>query len=142
MFDLSKIYAFSMIPSGIIFILSARDLFKGHHEYNPIIDIAPQIIKIKGEKCVKIDYILYTQITDQKLYQKKKKKLTAGFMKKESLYIFEDIIRNMTYEMLINRRESIENNLQVQLDGRLRKYGIGVERVALRNILEEDEVLD
>ena len=48
----------------------------------------------------------------------------------------------MDYEMILNRRESIENNLQVQLDNRLRKYGISVKRVALRNVLEENEVLD
>ena len=48
----------------------------------------------------------------------------------------------MTYEMILNRRESIEDNLRVQLDGYIRKYGIGVKRVALRNVLEEDEVLD
>lgn len=63
-------------------------------------------------------------------------------MRSESLHIFEDIIRNMTYEMILNRRESIEDNLRVQLDGYIRKYGIGVKRVALRNVLEEDEVLD
>lgn len=142
MIDLSRTYVFSMIPFGILFILSARDLFKSKHEYKPIIDIEPQVMKIKDGKYVNIDYIIYTQITDQKLYRKKKKELTAEFIRKESLHIFEDIVKNMDYEMILNRRESIENNLQVQLDNRLRKYGIGVERVALRNILEEDEVLD
>lgn len=142
MADISMIYAFSLIPLGIIFILSARDLYKSHHEYKSIIDIEPQVIKIKDGKYVNIDYIIYTQITDQKLYRKKKKELTAEFMRSESLHIFEDIVRNMTYEMIINRRESIENNLQVQLDGKLRKYGIGVERVALRNILKETDTLN
>ena len=131
-----------MIPFGILFILSARDLFKSKHEYKPIIDIEPQVMKIKDGKYVNIDYIIYTQITDQKLYRKKKKELTAEFIRKESLHIFEDIVKNMDYEMILNRRESIENNLQVQLDNRLRKYGISVKRVALRNVLEENEVLD
>lgn len=142
MVDLSRIYTFSMIPFGILFILSARDLFKSKHEYKPIIDIEPQVMKIKDGKYVNIDYIIYTQITDQKLYRKKKKELTAEFIRKESLHIFEDIVKNMDYEMILNRRESIENNLQVQLDNRLRKYGISVKRVALRNVLEENEVLD
>ncbi len=142
MIDLSRTYVFSMIPFGILFILSARDLFKSKHEYKPIIDIEPQVMKIKDGKYVNIDYIIYTQITDQKLYRKKKKELTAEFIRKESLHIFEDIVKNMDYEMILNRRESIENNLQVQLDNRLRKYGISVKRVALRNVLEENEVLD
>lgn len=141
MVDLSRIYTFSMIPLGIIFILSARDLFKSNHEYKPIIDIEPQIMRIKDGKYVSIDYIIYTQITDQKLYRKKKKELTKELMRTESLHIFEGIIRNMDYEMIANRRESIENNLQVQLDGILKKYGIEVERVALRNILEETDTL-
>lgn len=126
-----------MIPLGILFILSAKDLFKSHHEYKPIIDIEPQVMSIKDGKYVNIDYIIYTQIIDQKLF--KKKDNIKELMRSESLHIFEDIVRNMTYEMIINRRESIENNLQVQLDGKLRKYGIGVERVALRNILEEND---
>lgn len=142
MIDLSRTYVFSIIPFGILFILSARDLFKSKHEYKPIIDIEPQVMKIKDGKYVNIDYIIYTQITDQKLYRKKKKELTAEFIRKESLHIFEDIVKNMDYEMILNRRESIENNLQVQLDNRLRKYGISVKRVALRNVLEENEVLD
>lgn len=142
MIDLSRTYVFSMIPFGILFILSARDLFKSKHEYKPIIDIEPQVMKIKDGKYVNIDYTIYTQITDQKLYRKKKKELTAEFIRKESLHIFEDIVKNMDYEMILNRRESIENNLQVQLDNRLRKYGISVKRVALRNVLEENEVLD
>ena len=142
MIDLSRTYVFSMIPFGILFILSARDLFKSKHEYKPIIDIEPQVMNIKDGKYVNIDYIIYTQITDQKLYRKKKKELTAEFIRKESLHILEDIVKNMDYEMILNRRESIENNLQVQLDNRLRKYGIGVKRVALRNVLEENEVLD
>ena len=142
MIDLSKIYAFSMIPLGIIFILSARDLFKSHHEYNPIIDIEPQIMRIKDGKYVNIDYILYTQIIDQKLYRKKKKELTTEFMKTESLHIFEEIVRNLTYEVILNRRNSIESNLQVQLDSKLRNYGIGMERVALKNILEEGEDIE
>ena len=142
MIDLSRTYVFSMIPFGILLILSARDLFKSKHEYKPIIDIEPQVMKIKDGKYVNIDYIIYTQITDQKLYRKKKKELTAEFIRKESLHIFEDIVKNMDYEMILNRRESIENNLQVQLDNRLRKYGISVKRVALRNVLEENEVLD
>ena len=142
MIDLSRTYVFSMIPFGILFILSARDLFKSKHEYKPIIDIEPQVMKIKDGKYVNIDYIIYTQITDQKLYRKKKKELTAEFIRKESLHIFEDIVKNMDYEMILNRIESIENNLQVQLDNRLRKYGISVKRVALRNVLEENEVLD
>ena len=142
MIDLSRTYVFSMIPFGILFILSARVLFKSKHEYKPIIDIEPQVMKIKDGKYVNIDYIIYTQITDQKLYRKKKKELTAEFIRKESLHIFEDIVKNMDYEMILNRRESIENNLQVQLDNRLRKYGISVKRVALRNVLEENEVLD
>ena len=121
-------------------ILSAKDLFKSHHEYKPIIDIEPQVMSIKDGKYVNIDYIIYTQIIDQKLF--KKKDNIKELMRSESLHIFEDIIRNMTYEMILNRRESIEDNLRVQLDGRLRKYGIGVKRVALRNVLEENEVLD
>lgn len=142
MIDLSRTYVFSMIPFGILFILSARDLFKSKHEYKPIIDIEPQVMKIKDGKYVNIDYIIYTQITDQKLYRKKKKELTAEFIRKESLHIFEDIVKNMDYEMILNRRESIEDNLRVQLDGYMRKYGIGIERIALRNILEENEVLE
>lgn len=43
MVDLSRIYTFSMIPLGIIFILSARDLYKSHHECE-----LPQTIKICG----------------------------------------------------------------------------------------------
>ena len=136
MVDLSRIYTFSMIPLGILFILSAKDLFKSHHEYKPIIDIEPQVMSIKDGKYVNIDYIIYTQIIDQKLF--KKKDNIKELMRSESLHIFEDIIRNMTYEMILNRRESIEDNLRVQLDGYIRKYGIGVKRVALRNVLEED----
>ena len=104
------------------------------------IDIEPQVMSIKDGKYVNIDYIIYTQIIDQKLF--KKKDNIKELMRSESLHIFEDIIRNMTYEMILNRRESIEDNLRVQLDGYIRKYGIGVKRVALRNVLEEDEVLD
>lgn len=140
MVDLSRIYTFSMIPLGIIFILSARDLYKSHHEYKSIIDIDPQVMRIKDGKYVNIDYIIYTQIIDQKLF--KKKDNIKELMRSESLHIFEDIIRNMTYEMILNRRESIENNLQMRLDGILRKYGIGVERVALRNILKETDTLN
>lgn len=140
MVDLSRIYTFSMIPLGILFILSAKDLFKSHHGYKPIIDIEPQVMSIKDGKYVNIDYIIYTQIIDQKLF--KKKDNIKELMRSGSLHIFEDIIRNMTYEMILNRRESIEDNLRVQLDGYMRKYGIGIERIALRNILEENEVLE
>lgn len=58
MIDLSRTYVFSMIPFGILFILSARDLFKSKHEYKPIIDIEPQVMKIKDGKYVNIDYII------------------------------------------------------------------------------------
>ena len=55
----------------------------------------------------------------------------------KSLYILERIIRNMPYKTIVDQREYIENNLQTQLNDSLRKYGIGVERVALKNILED-----
>ena len=58
-------------------------------------------------------------------------------MRMKSLYILERIIRNMPYKTIVDQREYIENNLQTQLNDSLRKYGIGVERVALKNILED-----
>ena len=114
MINFSVVHNSLFILLSIIFILSTINPLK--HRYEPIIDIEPQIIKIKDGKYVKIDYIIYSQIIDSKLYR---------------------IIRNMPYKTIVDQREYIENNLQTQLNDSLRKYGIGVERVALKNILED-----
>lgn len=139
MINFSVIHNFIFILLSIVFILSTINPLK--HSYEPIIDIEPQIIKIKDGKYVKIDYIIYSQIIDSKLYRKKKNENITKLMKVKSLCILEHIIRNMPYKTIINQRENIENNLQTQLNDSLRKYGIGVERVALKNILEDSVIV-
>ena len=135
MINFSVVHNSLFILLSIIFILSTINPLK--HRYEPIIDIEPQIIKIKDGKYVKIDYIIYSQIIDSKLYRKKKNENIMKLMRMKSLYILERIIRNMPYKTIVDQREYIENNLQTQLNDSLRKYGIGVERVALKNILED-----
>ena len=134
MINFSVVHNSLFILLSIIFILSTINPLK--HRYEPIIDIEPQIIKIKDGKYVKIDYIIYSQIIDSKLYRKKKNENIMKLMRMKSLYILERI-RNMPYKTIVDQREYIENNLQTQLNDSLRKYGIGVERVALKNILED-----
>lgn len=130
MINFSVVHNSLFILLSIIFILSTINPLK--HRYEPIIDIEPQIIKIKDGKYVKIDYIIYSQIIDSKLYRKKKNENIMKLMRMKSLYILERIIRNMPYKTIVDQREYIENNLQTQLNDSLRKYGIGVERVALK----------
>ena len=73
MINFSVVHNSLFILLSIIFILSTINPLK--HRYEPIIDIEPQIIKIKDGKYVKIDYIIYSQIIDSKLYRKKKNEI-------------------------------------------------------------------
>ena len=104
-----------------------------------VVDFPPQPVITKDNVTMKIDTVIYYQITDPKLY-------TYGveypIMAIENLTAttLRNIIGELELDQTLTSREIINAKMRVQLDEATDPWGIKVNRVELKNIIPPAEI--
>ncbi len=104
-----------------------------------VIDFAPQSVITKDNVTMKIDTVIYFQITDPKLYAYG---VEHPIMAIENLTAttLRNIIGDLELDQTLTSREVINTKMRVTLDTATDPWGIKVNRVELKNILPPAEI--
>lgn len=106
-----------------------------------VVDFAPQSVITKDNVTMKIDTILFYQITDPKLYAYG---VENPIMAIESLTAttLRNIIGDLELDQTLTSRETINTKIRVALDVATDPWGIKVNRVELKNIVPPAAIQD
>ena len=104
-----------------------------------VVDVAPQPVITKDNVTMRIDTVVFYQITDPKLY-------TYGvenpIMAIENLTAttLRNIIGDLEFDQTLTSRETINTKMRASLDIATDPWGIKVNRVELKNIIPPAEI--
>ena len=104
-----------------------------------VVDFPPQPVITKDNVTMKIDTVVYYQITDPKLYAYG---VEHPIMAIENLTAttLRNIIGELELDQTLTSREIINTKMRVQLDVATDPWGIKVNRVELKNIIPPAEI--
>lgn len=104
-----------------------------------VVDFPPQPVITKDNVTMKIDTVIYYQITDPKLYAYG---VEYPIMAIENLTAttLRNIIGELELDQTLTSREIINTKMRVQLDVATDPWGIKVNRVELKNIIPPAEI--
>ena len=104
-----------------------------------VVDFPPQPVITKDNVTMKIDTVVYYQITDPKLYAYG---VEYPIMAIENLTAttLRNIIGELELDQTLTSREIINTKMRVQLDVATDPWGIKVNRVELKNIIPPAEI--
>lgn len=104
-----------------------------------VVDFPPQPVITKDNVTMKIDTVVYYQITDPKLYAYG---VERPIMAIENLTAttLRNIIGELELDQTLTSREIINTKMRVQLDVATDPWGIKVNRVELKNIIPPAEI--
>ena len=106
-----------------------------------VVDFAPQPVITKDNVTMRIDTVVYYQITDPKLYAYG---VDNPIMAIENLTAttLRNIIGDLELDSTLTSRETINTKMRATLDEATDPWGIKVNRVELKNILPPREIQD
>lgn len=104
-----------------------------------VVDFAPQPVITKDNVTMRIDTVVYYQITDPKLYAYG---VDNPIMAIENLTAttLRNIIGNLELDSTLTSRETINTKMRATLDEATDPWGIKVNRVELKNIIPPTEI--
>ena len=104
-----------------------------------VVDFAPQPVITKDNVTMRIDTVVYYQITDPKLYAYG---VDNPIMAIENLTAttLRNIIGDLELDATLTSRESINTKMRATLDEATDPWGIKVNRVELKNIIPPAEI--
>ena len=106
-----------------------------------VVDFAPQPVITKDNVTMKIDTVVFFQITDPKLYAYG---VENPIMAIENLTAttLRNIIGDLELDQTLTSRETINTNMRAALDGATDPWGIKVNRVELKTIIPPAAIQD
>ena len=106
-----------------------------------VVDFAPQPVITKDNVTMRIDTVVFYQITDPKLYAYG---VENPIMAIENLTAttLRNIIGDLELDQTLTSREIINTKMRVQLDSATDPWGIKVNRVELKNIIPPAAIQD
>ena len=106
-----------------------------------VVDFDPQPVITKDNVTMRIDTVVYYQITDPKLYAYG---VDNPIMAIENLTAttLRNIIGDMELDQTLTSRETINTQMRASLDVATDPWGIKVNRVELKNILPPAQIVD
>ena len=106
-----------------------------------VVDFAPQPVITKDNVTMRIDTVVYYQITDPKLYAYG---VDNPIMAIENLTAttLRNIIGDLELDSTLTSRETINTKMRATLDEATDPWGIKVNRVELKNIIPPTEIQD
>jgi regulator of protease activity HflC (stomatin/prohibitin superfamily) len=106
-----------------------------------VVDFPPQPVITKDNVTMKIDTVLFFQITDPKLYTYGvERPITA--IENLTATTLRNIIGDLELDETLTSREIINTQMRVSLDEATDPWGIKVTRVELKNIIPPAEIQD
>ena len=104
-----------------------------------VVDFAPQPVITKDNVTMRIDTVVYYQITDPKLYAYG---VDSPIMAIENLTAttLRNIIGDLELDSTLTSRETINTKMRATLDEATDPWGIKVNRVELKNIIPPTEI--
>lgn len=106
-----------------------------------VVDFAPQPVITKDNVTMKIDTVIFFQITDPKLFAYGvERPLTA--IENLSATTLRNIIGDLELDQTLTSRELINTKMRVSLDVATDPWGIKVNRVELKNIIPPAAIQD
>ena len=104
-----------------------------------VVDFAPQPVITKDNVTMRIDTVVYYQITDPKLYAYG---VDNPIMAIENLTAttLRNIIGDLELDSTLTSRETINTKMRATLDEATDPWGIKVNRVELKNIIPQTEI--
>lgn len=106
-----------------------------------VVDFAPQPVITKDNVTMRIDTVVFFQITDPKLFAYG---VENPIMAIENLTAttLRNIIGELTFEQTLTSREVINSKMRVSLDVATDPWGIKVNRVEVKNIIPPSAIQD
>ena len=106
-----------------------------------VVDFAPQPVITKDNVTMRIDTVVFFQITDPKLFAYG---VENPIMAIENLTVttLRNIIGDMELDQTLTSREVINTKMRASLDQATDPWGIKVNRVELKNILPPAQIVD
>ena len=106
-----------------------------------VVDFKPQSVITKDNVTMKIDTVIFFQVTDAKLYTYGvENPLTA--IENLTATTLRNIVGDLDLEATLTSRDLINTNITKILDEATDRWGIKVQRVELKNILPPPEIQD
>lgn len=106
-----------------------------------VVDFAPQAVITKDNVTMKIDTVVFFQITDPKLYCYGVEAPLAA-IENLTATTLRNIIGEMDLDETLTSRDTINTKIRAILDEATDPWGIKVNRVELKNILPPKEIQD
>lgn len=106
-----------------------------------VVDFAPQPVITKDNVTMKIDTVVFFQITDPKLYTYGVESPISA-IENLSATTLRNIIGEMELDSTLTSRDTINTKIRVILDEATDPWGIKVNRVELKNIIPPREIQD
>ena len=102
-------------------------------------DYDPQSVITKDNVTMKIDTVVFFQITDPKLYTYGTSNPEGGIANL-TVTTLRNIIGELELDQTLTSRETVNSKLRVILDEATDPWGIKINRVELKNIIPPDEI--
>lgn len=106
-----------------------------------VVDFPPQPVITKDNVTMKIDTVVYFQITDPKLYAYGVERPIMA-IENLSATTLRNIIGDMELDETLTSRETINTKMRASLDEATDPWGIKVNRVELKNIIPPEAIQD
>ena len=104
-----------------------------------VIDFQPQPVITKDTATVRVDSVVFFQVTDAKLFTYGVEN-PIGAIEKLTATTLRNIIGGLKLDNTLTSRDYINTNIRITLDEATDKWGIKVNRVELKNILPPAEM--
>ena len=104
-------------------------------------DFPPQPVITKDNVTIKVDTVVFFQITDAKLFAYGVERPLSAIANLTATSL-RNIIGSMELDQTLTSRETINNNITLVLDEATNNWGIKINRVELKNILPPAEIQD
>ena len=106
-----------------------------------VLDFPPQRVITKDNGTMQIDYVIYFQITDPKLYTYGVEKPLSA-IENLTATTLRNIIGEMELDHTLTSRDTINTKMRAILDEATDPWGIKINRVELKNIIPPAEIQD
>ena len=106
-----------------------------------VVDFAPQPVITKDNVTMKIDTVVFYQVTDAKLFTYGVERPMSA-IENLTATTLRNIIGEMELDSTLTSRDTINTKITATLDEATDKWGIKVNRVELKNILPPREIQD
>ena len=130
-----------IVPQAEAYVVERLGAYMETWEVEQVEDFPPQPVITKDNVTMKIDTVVYYQITDPKLFCygvdnpiKAIENLTATTLR--------NIIGDLELDETLTSRETINTKMRAALDEATDPWGIKVNRVELKNIIPPEEIQD